>query len=446
MKESEGTETIERETEGLKLRSRRIRVEVASGPDAGRVAELPGLAVRIGTSKDCDVVLTDSTVSRVHLHLRIERDAIRVLDAGSRNGTRIDGTEVRDAYARPDSLLVIGATTLRLRMLTDVVELPLSSRERFGRLLGRSIAMRRVFSVLERAAPTDATVLVEGETGTGKELAAAGLHEESPRASGPFVVFDCSAAAPTLIESALFGHVRGAFTGATSERPGVFEEAHGGTLFLDEVGELPLELQPKLLRVLEAREVRRLGASGAKRVDVRVIAATNRSLLHEVDRGRFREDLYYRLAVITVRLPPLRERPEDIPLLVRHFESGLSARAQPPAPLPESTLAAFSAQSWPGNVRELRNAVDRAIALGSPARGEERARAAPLPGALGVSLEEPLLDGRQRLLEAYEREYITLALRETGGNVSRAAALAGVGRKFMQQAMKRYGLRDGSED
>ncbi len=253
MKHPEETDPVPRPQDALQLWSRRIRVEVAQGPDAGQVAELPGLAVRIGSSPDCDFVLTDSTVSRLHLHLRVERDTLRVLDAGSRNGTRIDGIEVRDAYARPDSLIVLGATTLRLRMLTDVVELPLSPRERFGPLVGRSIAMRRVFSVLERAAPTDATVLVEGETGTGKELVAVGLHEASPRASGPFVVFDCSAAAPTLIESALFGHVRGAFTGATGERPGVFEEAHGGTLFLDEIGELPLELQPKLLRVLEAR-------------------------------------------------------------------------------------------------------------------------------------------------------------------------------------------------
>jgi len=445
MKETERTEPVERELEGPRLWSRRIRVEVARGPDAGKIAELPGLAVSIGTSKDCDFVLTDSTISRVHLHLRVERDAIRVLDAGSRNGTTIDGTQVRDAYARPDSLIVLGNTTLRLRMLADVVELPLSARDSFGRLLGRSIAMRRVFSVLERAASTDSTVLVEGETGTGKELVAAGLHEAGPRAAGPFVVFDCSAAAPTLIESALFGHVRGAFTGAVGERPGVFEEAHGGTLFLDEIGELPMELQPKLLRVLEAREVRRLGANGGQRVDVRIVAATNRSLAQEVDRGRFREDLYYRLAVITVRMPPLRERPEDIPLLVRQLEKELAARAQPPPqPLPDSVVGAFRAQSWPGNVRELRNAVDRALALGNPAQWEEQAP--PLPAALEVNLKEPLLVGRQRLQEAYEREYIERALRETGGNVSRAATLAGVGRKFLQQAMKRYGLRGGSED
>ena len=445
MKETDRTQPVEHEPKGPRLWSRRIRVEVARGPDAGKVAELPGLAVRIGTSADCDFVLTDSTISRVHLHLRVERDSIRVLDADSRNGTTIDGTQVRDAYARPDSLIVIGNTTLRLRMLADVVELPLSANDRFGRLLGRSIAMRRVFSVLERAASTDSTVLVEGETGTGKELVAAGLHEASARASGPFVVFDCSAAAPTLIESALFGHVRGAFTGATGERPGVFEEAHGGTLFLDEIGELPMELQPKLLRVLEAREVRRLGANGGRRVDVRIVAATNRSLAQEVDRGRFREDLYYRLAVITVRMPPLRERPEDIPLLVQQFEKELAPRGQPsPQPLSDSVVGAFRAQSWPGNVRELRNAVDRALALGNPSRWEEQAP--PPPEALGVDLKEPLLVGRQRLQDAYEREYIERALRETGGNVSRAAALAGVGRKFMQQAMKRYGLREDSED
>jgi DNA-binding NtrC family response regulator len=447
MKDTERTEPVERETEGPRLWSRRIRIEVARGPDAGKQAELPGVAVSIGTSTTCDFVLTDPTVSRVHLQLRIERDAIRVLDGDSRNGTRMDGTEIRDAYARPDSLIVIGATTLRLHMLADRVELPLSARDSFGRLVGRGVAMRRVFSVLERVAPTDSTVLLEGETGTGKELAAHGLHEASPRADGPFVVFDCSAVAPSLMESALFGHVRGAFTGAAGEHPGIFEEAQGGTLFLDEVGELPMELQPKLLRALEAREVRRLGARGSQRVDVRVVAATNRSLAREVERGRFREDLYYRLAVITVRMPPLRERPEDIELLVRHFEKELGARLQPPPEaLPDSVLETFRAQAWPGNVRELRNAVDRALALGAPVRWDEQAPPAPLPGALGVDLKEPLLLGRQRLVEAYEREYIELALKETGGNVSRAATLAGVGRKFMQQAMKRYGLRGGSED
>ncbi|HYO53508.1 sigma 54-interacting transcriptional regulator [Archangium sp.] len=447
MKERERTDPIDREPKGLKLRSHKISIEVIKGPDAGRSIELPGLAVRIGSSRDCDFVLTDTTVSRLHLHLRIERDSLRVIDAGSRNGTRIDGTEIRDAYARPDSLIIIGCTTLRLRMLADVVELPISARDSFGHLLGQSIAMRRVFSLLERVAPTESTVLIEGETGTGKELVAAGIHEASARADGPFVVFDCSAAAPTLLEGALFGHVKGAFTGAMSDSPGVFEEAHGGTLFLDEIGELPLELQPKLLRAIEAREVRRLGGRGPRRIDVRIVAATNRSLLQEVDRGRFREDLYFRLAVITVRMPPLRERLEDIPLLARHFEKELAARLQPPPqPLPDDVVESFCEHSWPGNVRELRNAVDRALVLGSTQPREEQAPRLRAPGVLGVSLEEPLLVGRQRIIEAYEKEYIKQALHETGGKVTRAAALAGVGRKFMQQAMKRYGLREGSED
>ncbi len=414
----------------------------------GRSVELPALSVSIGSGgKGCDFVLTDPTVSRIHLHLRIERDALRVIDADSRNGTRIDGTAIRDAYARPDSLIVIGNTTLRLRMLSDVVELPLSPRDRFGRMLGQSIAMRRVFTLLERCAATLSTVLIEGETGTGKELVARGLHDASPRADGPFQVFDCSAVAPSLIESALFGHMKGSFTGATADHPGVFETANGGTLFLDELGELPLELQPKLLRVLQDKEVRRLGSNVSREVDVRIVAATNRSLLREIDRNRFREDLYYRLAVITVRLPPLRERAEDIPVLVRHFEEDLNARLSVPSPpLPDSVVKELCSQAWPGNVRELRNAVERMLTIGHPTPVEEQSIPSPAPGALGVSLAEPLLTGRERVVEAYEREYITLALEETGGNISRAATLAKVGRKFFQQAMKRYGLRGDSED
>ncbi len=446
VRKDDQTDPVEREFSGVKLKSRKIRIEVLKGPDAGRTAELPGLSVRIGSSKDCDFVLTDKTVSRLHLQLRLERDAIRVIDEGSRNGTLIDGTEVRDAWARPDSLIVLGGTTLRMRMLADVVELPISSRERFGGLLGRSIAMRRVFALLECVAAKDCTLLIEGETGTGKELVASGVHAASARAGQPFIIFDCSAAAPTLIESALFGHARGAFTGATADLPGVFEEADGGTLFLDELGELPLELQPKLLRALESRTVRRLGDRSVRRFDVRILAATNRSLLREVDRGRFREDLYYRLAVVTVQLPPLRERPEDIPLLIRHLEQELSKRYQPPpSPLSEYTVKSFCMQAWPGNVRELRNAVDRVLVFGNPDEWEELDASSSAHAPLGVDLSEPLLRGRERIVKAYEREYIEMALGKTQGNISRAAALAGVGRNFMQKAIKRYGLGSPSE-
>jgi transcriptional regulator with GAF, ATPase, and Fis domain len=427
---------------GPKLRSHKIRVEVVKGPDQSLVVELPGPESRVGSGNTCDLVLKDPTVSRQHLLLRIEGDAIRITDAGSRNGTLLDSVRVLDAYARPDSTITIGSSTLRLRMLDDVVELPLSKREKMGGMIGRSVAMRRAFAVIERVAPTDTTVLIEGETGTGKELAAEALHDESRRAGKPFIVFDCSAVSSTLIESELFGHVRGAFTGAVGDRPGAFEAAHGGTLFIDEIGELPLDLQPKLLRVLEQRSVRRVGSNTPRQVDVRIVAATNRSLALEVERGRFREDLYYRLAVIPLRLPPLRERLGDIPLLFRHFEIKLAGRTAPKNFLPESVVNAFAARSFPGNVRELRNEVARAVSLGI----DQHRGGAPLPApsaAVGaeVDLNELLFTGRERVAEAYERAYLERALQKTGGNVSRAAELAGVNRKFIQRAMKRFGLR-----
>ena len=428
-----------------KLSIRKIRFEVVKGPDQGLVAEVAGAEARVGSGKTCDLVLKDPTVSRLHLSVRVEGDAIRVTDAGSRNGTLLDNTRVADAWARTDSTITIGATTLRLRMSADIVELPLSRRDRLGGLLGQSIPMRRIFALLERIAPTDTTVLVEGETGTGKELVAEAMHDESPRARCPFIVFDCSAASATLIESELFGHVRGSFTGATGDRPGAFEAANTGTLFLDEIGELPLDLQPKLLRALENREVRRVGSNTPHKVDVRIVAATNRSLVHEVDRGRFREDLYYRLAVVPVRLPPLRERLGDVPLLVRHFEEKLRRPGQPP--LPDNLIDDFCARSWPGNVRELRNAVARAISIGTMAAEQAGAPAeAPAPmsapsgeEAMIVDLAEPLFVGRERVAEAFERKYLSAALKQTGGNVSRAAEIAGVNRKFIQRAMKRFG-------
>lgn len=441
----DSTSTLVPTGTGLKLRSHKIRVEILQGPGAGTMVELAGPSATVGSGDDCDMKLDDRSVSRRHLNLRIEQNRIRVIDADSRNGTTVDGTHIRDAYARPDSCIIIGKTSLRLRMVNSIVELPISSSDRFGKLLGRSIAMRRVFAVLERAAETDATVLIEGETGTGKEVAARGIHEASPRARGPFVVFDCSTVSSSLMESELFGHLKGSFTGATADRQGLLEEADGGTLFLDEIGELPLDMQPKLLRALENMEVRRVGANRPHRVDVRIIAATNRTLTRAIDLGAFREDLYYRLAVIPIRLPPLCERLEDVPLLARHFETELAARMRAKAPIPQAIIDSFGEQSWPGNVRELRNAISRVLSLGV---GDEPADAAsPELDAdrLGVRLDEPLLDGRDRVAQAYEKAYLKLALQKTEGNVSQAAELAGVGRKFVQTAMKRYGLRDENE-
>ena len=437
------TEVLRVDGERLLLRARKIEVAVLAGPSSGTTVQLPGVEARIGSGPGNDLLLADPAVSRHHLTLRMDTVGVRAVDEGSRNGTTLDGVRIRDAYVRPDSLIRLGSTTLQLRLLRDIVELPLSSREQLGGVIGKSIPMRQVFTILERVAPGDDTVLIEGETGTGKEMVAEAIHEESLRASRPFVVFDCAAVAEGVLESELFGHVRGAFTGALSDREGVFEAADGGTLFLDELGELPLHLQPKLLRVLERFETRRVGSTSTRRVDVRVIAATNRNLAAEVAAGRFREDLFYRIGVVRIRLPPLRERLEDIPLLVEHLQKQL-ARPGASATIPERIVRSFQGRAWPGNVRELRNAVARALSLGSggDAPVEHSNHAAAHASWSGqVDLRVPLKTAKETLADAFERAYIEEALREAGGNVSRAAEIAGVNRKLIQRAMKRHALR-----
>jgi transcriptional regulator with GAF, ATPase, and Fis domain len=428
----------------LTLRTRTIRVEVLTGPSAGQSADLAGPEARVGSGRGVDLLLLDGAVSRHHLTLRAGRDGLRVIDAGSRNGTTVDGVRVVDGYARQGSIVGLGTSTLRVMIGQGTVDLPLSPRERFGGLLGRSIAMRRLFTILERVAATDDAVLVEGETGTGKELVAEALHEEGARAGGPFVVFDCSAVAANLIESELFGHVRGAFTGATVDRAGAFEAADAGTLFLDEIGELPLTLQPKLLRALEKLEVRRVGANTPRRVDVRIVAATNRNLAEEVGRGTFREDLFYRLAVVRVALPPLRDRADDIELLARHFAEAHGKRAGRAAALDEAALRALRSRAYPGNVRDLRNAVARTLSLGHPdATGAPSQPPASLAAAApGVDLSVPFMEARDRLVSDFERAYLREALRQCGGNATKAAERVGLNRKFLQRAIARHGLRE----
>ena len=430
------TQQVVREGGKLKLRSQQIGVEVLAGPGTGAVRELSGPEVRIGSGSLCDLVIPDSTVSRHHLTLRVDDNGLRVLDSGSRNQTYLDGVRVRDAYAKPGTVLELGNTRLRLRLLTAVSEVPLSTRTQFGALLGQSVAMRQLFGLLERVAPAEATVLIEGETGSGKELVAEALHEESLRADRPFVVFDCAAVSPSLIESELFGHVKGAFTGAVGDRAGAFERADGGTLFIDEVGELPIELQPKLLRALEQRRVRRVGADAVRTVDVRILAATNRSLANEVDGARFREDLYYRLAVVRVSVPPLRERLDDIPLLVTHFHKQLVERGQTRRDVTPKLLRSLQEQSWPGNVRELRNALEAAMATGATESTDVADAPPPAPrGAIDISVTfRDAADG-------FERAYVAEVLKATGGNVTQAAEIAGCNRKVIQGVIKRYSLR-----
>ncbi|HLL24653.1 MAG TPA: sigma 54-interacting transcriptional regulator, partial [Kofleriaceae bacterium] len=300
-------------------RLRRVRIEIVSGPDAGLVRDIESAAIRIGARRGNDVQLSDSKVSGLHCEIRLDDRGYRLRDLDSTNGTYVSQLRINDVYLQPGAQIALGSTRLKFEPLGDSVEIELSDTDRFGSMIGRSVKMRELFARLEKLARSDATVLVTGETGVGKELVAEALHDHSPRAKGPFVVLDCGSIPPNLIESELFGHERGAFTGATSSYAGAFERAHGGTVFLDEIGELPLPMQPKLLRVLERKEVRRVGGSKTLEVDLRVVAATNRDLGVEVNRGRFREDLYYRLAVARVHVPPLRERKDDLPLLIEHI-------------------------------------------------------------------------------------------------------------------------------
>jgi DNA-binding NtrC family response regulator len=370
---------------------------------------------------------------------------VRIVDPGSTNGTLVDGVRVFDAELRPGAVVRVGSTLFRTEVGDEPVFVQLSSRSFFGDLVGTSAEMRRVYALMDRVAPTDSTVLITGETGTGKEMVARGIHEASPRAGGPFVTVDCGAIAQNLIESELFGHVRGSFTGATSDRAGLFEEAEGGTLFLDEIGELPLELQPKLLRVLETRTVRRVGGGATRRADVRVLSATNRELSRQVNDGAFREDLYYRLAVVELALPPLRNRAEDIPLLAAHFCERFGAA---PDALPANIAQSLTTRSWPGNVRELRNFVERSLSLGWPAL---RTGSVPPPNAsLGgdpiVPSGLPLREARVAWAERFESAYVRALLERTAGNVTRAAELAGVNRRTFQRLMSASGVRAPNED
>ncbi|HSD90753.1 MAG TPA: sigma 54-interacting transcriptional regulator, partial [Kofleriaceae bacterium] len=333
-----------------------FRLRVIVGPDVGASFETRGERTVLGSHESADLVLTDPTVSRFHCELVVEEGRVLVRDLGSRNGTLIDGVTVLAGYLTPGCVITVGRTQIHVEAGENVVRLQLSDRQRFGGLVGSSRAMSALFATLERAAACDSTVLLQGETGTGKDVAAGSIHQESARRDGPFVVVDCGSIAPNLIESELFGHVRGSFTGATTDHAGALEAANGGTLFLDEIGEIPIDLQPKLLRVLERREVKRIGGTEVCSVDVRIIAATNRNLRAEVNAGRFRADLYYRLAVLDIQLPPLRERDEDLAVLVGHMLELLGATDDPrAAPLRSPELLATLAQHpWPGNVRELR--------------------------------------------------------------------------------------------
>jgi len=419
---------------------RRFRLLVVAGPDTGINCTSVGERAVVGTHESADLVLHDRTVSRFHCEITLADGRAVIRDLGSRNGTLVDGVSVVQAHLRSGTTLTLGRTQIRFDLGTDHVKIPLSEREEFGLMVGRSLAMRASFALLERAAQSDATVLLEGETGTGKEAAAESIHRESRRVDGPFVVVDCGAIPPDLLESELFGHERGAFTGAVTAREGAFEAASGGTIFLDEIGELAADLQPKLLRALERREVKRVGGNKYTSVDVRVIAATNRNLRAEVNARKFRSDLYYRLAVLEVRLPPLRERGDDLALLVEHILKQQGVAEGPEASLVRTPafLADLARHPWPGNVRELRNYVERCLALHeqtplTPAAAEE--------GTPTVDVTLPIKVARDSWTRSFERRYLEEILRRHDDNVTAAARAAGIDRIYFYRLLWRHGLR-----
>jgi two-component system response regulator GlrR len=422
-------------------RVRRFTLSVEAGPDQGARFTSSGERAVVGTHDGADLRLGDRAVSRFHCELEIGPHQVVVTDLHSRNGTIVDGVPVLRAPLRDGARLAIGTTTLVFAYADDHAEIPLEISGRFGLLVGASPAIRAVMAELARVAGSDATILLEGETGTGKELAAESVHGASARRDGPFLTVDCGALPPELIEAELFGHARGAFTGAVGERAGVFEAAHGGTVLLDEIGELELALQPKLLRVLESREIRRIGESSYRPVDVRVIAATHRDLRAEVNAQRFRPDLYYRLAVVTVRLPPLRERRGDLAVLVDAILEQLEIAQHPLVDTlrTPSFRDALAGHAWPGNVRELRNYVERCLVLRAavpPSGAPPTTDPAPITGQ-----PEPLKLARERWLRVFEHAYLTDLLTRHAGNVTAAARGAGIDRIHLYRLLWRNGLR-----
>jgi two-component system response regulator GlrR len=392
----------------------------------------------VGSAEGVDLLVADPTVSRMHAELELRDDGVWVRDLGSRNGTFVSGVMVSVARVPANGRVQLGSTVLALREDgTSAVPLELWPEERFGPLIGRSASMRELFTRLARVSPMDSTVLIHGETGTGKELVARAIHEASPRATKPLVVVDCASLPETLLEAELFGHARGAFTGAVRPRAGAFEAADGGTVLLDEIGELPLAMQPKLLRAIESRAVRRLGETAYRPVDVRIVSATHCDLREMVNSGAFREDLYFRLAVLPVELPPLRGRTEDIPLLIDYF---LPNNA--PSPIGPDLMRELAMRPWVGNVRELRNFVERAIALGA-----QEALAATGSGHAAqkeifppVRLDEPFKQIRERWIDHLEREYVQGLLALHDRNIAAVADAAGLDRTYVYRLVRKHDL------
>ncbi len=441
---TDAIERVARATKGVP------RVSVIAGPSDKRVLAMTQSLATVGRHETNDLVVADPQVSGVHLELARVGERVRVRDAQTTNGTWLGAHRVTDVELGAGAELVIGATRLRFDFDDAATPASLSDRTSFGELVGESTAMRELFATLERIAPKNLSVLIHGETGTGKEEVARAIHAASARKDAPFVVIDATSLPETLAEALLFGHEKGAFTGATERRVGFFEAANGGTIFIDEIGELPAALQAKFLRVLERHEIVRVGSHEATPVDARIVVATHRDLRHEIESGRFRDDLFYRLAQIRVRLPPLRDRPEDIPILCAKLLSGISDRK---LAIEQGALEHLRAQPWPGNVRELRNVLARAAALASGDSIRREDVAGEGDGFRGTRDERRALDlsgafadAKQRAIERFESAYLGALMKRCQGNLSRAAREADVARHHLRDLLKKRGLYGTSDD
>ena len=467
---------------GPTLHLRRCILQVADDPTQEWIFDKE--EIRIGSMEDNDIVLGDDTVSRYHCKIIQDDTSYILIDNASTNGTFINKVRVREGYLKPGCTLAVGQSLLKFNAREEEVQIVPSRADRCGGLIGGNAKMREIYSIIEKIAPTATTVVIDGETGTGKEVVAQSIHSLSPRSRNELVVFDCGAVPPNLIESELFGHEKGSFTGAVMSREGLFELADGGTLFLDELGELPIDLQPKLLRALEQREVRRVGGAKAQKVDVRIIAATNKNLEDEVRAGRFRQDLFYRLSVVRLHLPSLRDRSDDVPPLIQHFlDTGAYNRKPDGKPkvrgIARDAMQALQRYLWPGNVRELVNVIERAVSFCEHEMVEladlpdyvRNAKAAPptkiepptkrassVPAAASLAAQPPptpdellsegvtFKDAKERWVATFERDYISQMLRRNSGNISHAAREADIDRKYFRKLMKKYDIEAAGVD
>lgn len=442
---------------GPKILEHSHRLLVLNGPDRGLEVEIKATKLTIGSSSSNDLVLRDTTVSRRHALIAVEGERYLLRDLESTNGTVVDGTPIKEAYLAPGARMHLGDTEILFQPRKKWERIDVTDTDHFGALYGTTDAMKSVFALLAKLAPTRLSCIIVGETGTGKELAARAIHDYSDRDGKPFIVVDCGSISENLIESELFGHERGAFTGADRQRIGAFEAAVGGTIFLDEIGELPIELQPKLLRVLERKEVKRLGSTKLLEVDVRIVAATHRDLPVLVKERAFREDLFYRLAEVVVELPPLRDRLGDVPVIALRILSDI-AEDGPVSELSEDAVESLCRRTWSGNVRELRNVLKRAVVLASSplltATDVSLDSAGPLrdSGSLGraiagaaapmeVADDLPIKEARDRWVAPMEREYLVRIVKRWDGDLDKAADSAGIHRKSLERLLRQHGLK-----